>query len=129
MPKVLEKIVLEKQISVIYVTNTASIGHFYNLIDDLYFNYVQEHKIDLILSNIILHTRKYLKEISYYKLELERVKSDLETINKTNKAKRLLMNKGLSEADSHKFIISKSMEMRISKKKLANLIIEQKIDI
>ena len=129
IPKVLEKIVFEKQISVIYITKTASIGQFYNLLDDLYFNFVQEYKMDLVLSTIIMNSRKYLKQIRYYKLELDRVENDFETLKLNNKAKRILINKGLSEADSHKFIIKKSMEMRISKKKLANLIIEQRIDI
>jgi len=41
----------------------------------------------------------------------------------------ILMNKGLNEADSHKFIVHKAMEMRLSKKKIVNLIIEEKIDL
>jgi response regulator NasT len=129
MPKLLERIVLEKKIHVIYITNTPSIGQFYNLFDDIYFNYVQEHKIDLVLSTIIKHTKKYLKEISYLESKRLQVEEELDLLKSTNKAKRILIKKGLSEEDSHKFIVSKAMEMRVSKKKLVNLIIEEKIDI
>lgn len=129
MPKLLEQIVLEKKIQVIYITNTLSIGQFYNLYDDPFFNYIQEHKMDIILSTIIRHTNKYLREIAYLELENMKAKEEITVMKLTSKAKRILMDKGLSEADSHKFIINKSMEMRIPKKKLVNLIIENKIDI
>lgn len=129
MPKLLERIVLEKKIHVIYVTNTLSIGQFYNLFEDIYFNYIQEHKLEVVLSTIIRHTKKYLKSITRLQDDNERLKDEILLMKLTNKAKNLLMKKGLSEADAHKFIVQKSMDMRASKKKVVNLIIEEKIDI
>lgn len=129
MPKLLERIVLEKKIHVIYITNTLSIGQFYNLFDDIYFNYIQEHKMDLMLSTILRHTKKYIRNITQLQDEANKIKEELQLLKLTNKAKVILMNKGLSEADSHKFIINKAMDLRVSKKKLVNLIIEEKIDI
>ena len=38
------------------------------------------------------------------------------------------MKKGLNEEDAHRFILDKSMSMRLSKKLVVNLIIENKID-
>jgi len=129
IPKLLEQIVLEKKIHVIYITNTTSIGQLYNLYKDMYFNYVQDIKLDLVLSTILRHTDKYLHEIQALQKQINQAKEETDLLKRTNKAKPILMNKGLSEADSHKFIIKKSMELRITKKKLVNLIIEQKIDI
>ena len=129
MPKLLERIVMERKTHVVYVTNTVSIGQFYNLFEDLYFNYVQESKLDLVLSTILRHTKKYIKEINIIEDKNRELKEELKTIKQTNKAKRVLMTKGLSEEESHKFIINKAMDLRVSKKKLVNLIIEEKIDI
>lgn len=129
MPKLLERIVLEKKIHVIYITNTPSIGQFYNLFDDIYFNYVHEYKLDTVLSTLLRHTKKYIKSIEYFQFENDRLKDQIEIMKLTNKAKRILMEKGLTEAESHKFIVNKSMNLRISKRKLVNLIIEEKIDI
>jgi response regulator NasT len=129
MPKLFEQIVLEKRIQVVYITNTLSIGQFYNVVHDLYFNYVQEHKIDLILSTILRHTNKYLKQVAILRDKNDGLKEELKTLKLTNKAKRILINKGLSEEESHQFIIQKAMDLRVSKKRLVNLIIENKIDI
>lgn len=129
MPKVLEQIVLEKKIHVIYITNTVSIGQFYNLADDIYFNFIEEHKMDMVLSTLLKNTKKYLINIWYLEKENKQYKDELHLQKLTSKAKRILMSKGLSEADSHRYIISKAMDMRISKIKLVNLIIEEKIDI
>ena len=129
MPKLLERIVLEKKIHVVYITNTPSIGQFYNLFDDIYFNYVQEHKIDLVLGTILKHTKKYMKSIHILEKDNYKLREDIVLLKQTNKAKRILMDKGLSEADSHKFIVNKAMDMRVGKKRVVNLIIEEKIDI
>jgi len=127
--KLLEQIVLEKRLQVVYITNTTSIGQFYNLYENTYFNYVQEFKLDIVLSTVIHHTNKYLRELNYQEYQIQRLKEELDILKSTNKAKLILINKGFSEADAHRYIIEKSMELRITKKKLVNLIIEQKIDI
>ena len=43
--------------------------------------------------------------------------------------KRILISKGLSEAESHKLIQKTAMNYRLSKSEAANLIIKNKIDI
>lgn len=129
IPKVLEQICLEKRIQVVYITNTLSIGQFYNLFEDLYFHYIQEVNIDYLLPRMMETSSKYLRKIRNLEEENKRVKEELLLIKNTNKAKRILMKKGLSEDDAHKFIIDKSMTMRMTKKRLVSLIIENKIDI
>ena len=129
LPKVLEQIVLEKRVQVLYITNTLSIGHFYNLYDDLYFHYVKEENMDILIPRLLETSKKYIGNIHQLQEENRRLNDELELIKNTNKAKRILINKGLSEADAHRFIIDQSMSKRLSKKKIVNLIIENKIDI
>ena len=129
MPKVLEQIVLEKRVQVLYITNTLSIGHFYNLFDDVFFNYIKEEQIDYMITRILELTRKYLRKIKLLNEKNKDLNDELKLLKNTNKAKRVLMNKGLSEGESHRFIIDKAMSMRIPKSEIVNLIIENKIDI
>ena len=129
LPKVIEQIVLERKILVLFISNTPSIGQFYTVVNNLFFHIVKESTLDVELPVIIQSSVKYLKKINILEQDNTRIKDKLELVNLTNKAKRCLINKGLSEEESHQFIQRKSMDMRISKKKLVNLIIENKIDI
>jgi response regulator NasT len=128
LPKVIEGIALEKKMLVIYVNNTDSIGYYYNLIDDLYFVMINESTLDIELPVVIKTNAKYIKRINSLKIENIDLKEQLKLFKLTNKAKRVLIEKGLTEDESHKFIQQKSMSMRISKLKVVNLIIENKID-
>ena len=129
MPKVLEQITLEKRVHVIYVSNTLSIGQFYNLFEDVFFNYIKEENVESVLPKLVEITKKYINRISRLEVQVMSVKEDLSSLKKTKKAKRILIQKGLSEEDAHRLIIDKSMTMRMSKKEIVNLIIENKIDI
>lgn len=129
LPKVIEAIVLEKNIHVIFINNSSSISHYYNLMDDLHFSMIQDYSLEIALPITIGAHSKYVQKIVDLKEQLQESKDEIELMKLTNKAKLVLMKKGLSEAKSHKFIQQKAMSMRISKLKLVNLIIENKIDI
>ncbi len=129
LPKVLESIVLEQKIFVVYVNNTLSTGKFYNVLNNLYFGVINEQNIEIEFMSVLSNSLKYLKEINLFKEENESLKDKLSTMVLVNKAKTILIAKGLNEGDAHKFIQSKAMDLRLSKKQTANLIIENKIDI
>jgi len=129
LPKVIESIVLEKKVLVIFINNTLSIGEFYNVINDLYFSVINEHNMEIELLSVLNNSIKFINEINRLNLEKDRAVEELNTSNVVSKAKRRLILKGLSEADAHKFIQRKAMDLRLSKLETANLIIENKIDI
>ena len=129
LPKVLESIVLEQKIFVIYVNSTLSTGEFYNVLNNLYFSMINIQNLEIEFISVLNNSLKYIREINSYKLKNEQLINELDTIKLVNKAKTVLISKGLSEADSHKFIQRKAMDLRLSKKQTANLIIENKIDI
>lgn len=128
LPNVIERIVLEKKLLVIYINDTNLLGYYYNLINDLYFVMISEVTLDIELPIVIKSNTKYIAKINSLEKEVTSLKDQLILFKLTNNAKRLLMEKGLSEAESHKFIQHKSMSMRVTKLKLVNLIIENKID-
>ena len=122
------KIVLEKKILVIYINNKLSVGQFYNVLNNLYFSIVNDQTLDIELPCILQNTERQIKEINHLNNEIVALKEQLNTINLINNAKRILSNKGYSEADSHQFIQKKSMDLRLSKKLTAELIVKNKID-
>ena len=128
LTKVIEQIVLEKKVVVIFINNKLSVGQFYNVLNDLYFSIVNEQTLDIELPLLLRNNEKYLKEIHFLNNEVNVLKESLETINLINNAKRVLSKKGYSEADSHQFIQKKAMDLRLSKKMTATLIIKNKID-
>ena len=129
LPKLIETIVLERRILVVYINNVSSIGYYNNIINDLYFSIINENSMDIELPLVIKSSTKYTARISNLEYQIKKLEQDNELLILTNKAKLVLMNKGFSEAESHKFIQRKSMSMRVSKRSLVNLIIENKIDI
>lgn len=129
LPKVIERLVLEKKLLVIYINSSNSIGYYYNLINDLYFVMVSEITLDIELPTVIKANTKYVQNMVKLEAKVYELENQLSLIKLTNQAKRVLMTKGLNEEESHKFIQQKAMSLRISKLKLVNLIIENKIDI
>ena len=89
---------------------------------------INDQTLDVELPSILKNTEKYIKEINFLNNEVNNLKERLNSINLINNAKRILSNKGYSEADSHQFIQKKSMDLRLSKKMTAELIIKNKID-
>jgi hypothetical protein len=128
LPKVIEQIVLEKRLQVFYITNTLSVGQFYNLFDDLFFDYMKEETMEILLPRLLKNSKKFIKKIQILEADNKHLSEELLLIKNTNKAKRILIKKGFNEADAHRFIIDKSMSMRLPKKLVVNLIIENKID-
>jgi response regulator NasT len=128
LSKVIEQIVLEKKILVIFIDNKFSVGQFHNVLNNLFFSVINDQTLDVELPSILKNTEKYIKEIYFLNNEVNSLKERLDTINLVNKAKRILSIKGYSEDDSHQFIQKKSMDLRLSKKLTAELIIKNKID-
>ncbi|AIO18307.1 hypothetical protein KQ51_00419 [Candidatus Izimaplasma bacterium HR1] len=128
LPKLIETLVLERKILVIYINNVSSIGYYYNVFNDIFFSMVTEISLEIELPIVINNNSKYTKEIVNLEEEITQLKESNELLKLTNKAKLVLMRKGFTEAESHKLIQRKSMELRVSKLKLVNLIIENKID-
>lgn len=126
---VMESIVNTKSCLVVYINNTVNIGRFHNLLTSSFFLNVEELKIDTILYEMVIKSSSYLREIQYLNYEIEVLNDKLKEEKNINKAKYLLIDKGFSEADSHKLIQKTAMNYRLSKSEAASLIIKNKIDI
>ena len=129
LPKVIERVVLEKKAIVLLVNRTLNIGHFYNVMNDNRFHIINEQSLEQELILTINIASKYNGLIQNLSNDNLKLKSRVNLLENTNKAKRILISKGLSEAESHNIIQKKAMDMRISKNEMVSLIIENKIDI
>jgi len=72
--KVIEQIVLEKKVLVVFINNKLSVGQFYNVLNNLYFSIVNEQSLDVELSSLLHHSEKYLNEIFYLNSEVFKLK-------------------------------------------------------
>lgn len=128
LPKVIERVVLEKKAIVLLITKALNIGQYYNIMNDNRFHTINEQNLEQELILTFTITNKYGGLIQSLSNENEILKNRITLLENTNKAKRKLMLKGLSEADAHNFIQRRAMDMRISKIELVNLIIKNNID-
>lgn len=127
--RVLEQIVLEKQIVLVYIHHQSNITDLHNLINDPYFLLVSKVSVIETLPSILLTIFKWQREVRVLKRELKETSLKLMDIQNNLKAKRILIKKGLSEIDAHNWIQKAAMDKRCKKSDIVNLIIEEKIDI
>jgi hypothetical protein len=129
LSKVLEQLVLREATLVIYVHSGKGVHAFYNIEKDPYFIDVIHHQLDIMFSQKVKLAIKYIKLINRYKQDLQDTVCLYHQLKEELKAKRILMKKGLSETEAHRFIQSKAMQLRKQKNDIVNLIIENKIDL
>ena len=129
LPVAVERLILEQSIHVIYIAQNPSIGPYYSVMNDMYFHHIQQFSIEVELPLLLRTIDKFDKPLQHMKNRHDEMQQKYDTIQLTNKAKRILIERGYSEEDAHQFIQKTAMDMRVSKKKLVSLIIENKIDI
>lgn len=126
--RVLEQIVLQKQIVLVFIHHQSNLNNLYNLLDDPFFLPVSKVNVIETLPSILITIFKWQKEVRALKTELETTSRVLKDNKNTLKAKRLLMNTGMSEEEAHSWIQKSAMEKRCKKSDVVNLIIKEKID-
>lgn len=127
--RVLEQIVLKKQVVLVYIHHQSNIVNLYNLIDDPYFLLIPKVNVIETLPSILITIFKWQREVRMLKSELKETSLKLTETQNTIKAKRILINKGMSEIEAHNWIQKVAMDKRCKKSEIVNLIIEEKIDI
>jgi len=126
---VLEQIVLQKQIVLIYIHHQSNLGNLYNLLDDPFFLPISKLNVIETLPSMLITIHKWQKEVGTLKRELKVTSRDLKELKNTLKAKRMLINKGMSEEEAHNWIQKVAMDRRCKKSDIVNLIIQESIDI
>lgn len=129
LPVLVERLILAKTLHVIYITQNPSIGQFYAVLNDMFFHRVNQFSMDVELPLLIRTIDKFNKPLQHLQHQHETINDKYETLRLTNKAKRILLDRGYTEEEAHQFIQKTAMDLRISKRRLVSLIIENKIDI
>lgn len=128
LPVVLERIILEQTTQVVYITNSTAIGHLHSVYGDIRFHIVNETTMDVELPLALTLIGKFDRALRTLVKERDQAQDQLETMRLTNRAKRVLIDRGYSEEAAHQFIQKEAMDRRLSKRQIVNLIIEEKID-
>lgn len=128
LPVRIEQLVLEGSIHILYINKTAAIGPFYNVLHDMRFHLIQDWTLEVELPLLLRTLDKLDRPYRELERQYESLQDQYDLVVNTNKAKRVLMEHGYTEEDAHQFIQKTAMDRRISKKRLVNLIIQNKID-
>ena len=129
LPVLVERLVLEQTVHIVYVSRTSSIGQFYAVMNDMYFHRIEEFSLEVQLPLLIRTIDKFNQPMERLKQQHDDMKEQYDVMRLTNQAKRYLIDRGYTEEEAHQFIQKTAMDKRISKKRLVSLIIENKIDI
>ncbi len=129
MYTLMEQFVLTKKIHVIFIASTESLGKIQKICSDFYFHRINRQILGVELPMLLRTIRKQNKYILALKTEISNLQKKIHEHETISKAKYLLMEKGMKESSAHMFIQRKAMDLRKSKYIIANLIIQNKIDI
>lgn len=127
--RVIEQIILEQQVAIIYIHNGQWMSHLYNMLHNPFFIELNHKQLELLFYHKVDLSLKYIQMIRQKNNELEVVNEKYNDLKNEIKAKRILMDRGLSEKESHKLIQAKAMKLRKQKKDIVNLIIRNRIDL
>lgn len=116
----IENAVLKKLSTILYITTNTNSNPFRKFIDHPNIMFIDEHKLDIELPFAINMHKKYVAQISKLDKDYKKLSNNLENINLMNKCKRMLMQKGLSENESHKHILKYAMDNHIDKYEACN---------
>jgi response regulator NasT len=125
----IEQLVLSKKIHVVFISETHSLGKIHKLMNDFRFHRINKLLMNAELPMLLTTIQKYstyIMSIEQKTIETQQLLTELELISK---AKFYLMDRGMSEKEAHMYIRKKAMDLRKTKSSVANLIIQNRIDI
>ena len=109
--------ILSENISLILISRVNN----YRCFDNIYnYHYVSDLDFSKSFLDNIIKSDKHINELN---IKINDLKNDIEEIKLCQKAKRKLINKGMSEEDAHKYITKYSMNDRITKMETAKKIL------
>lgn len=121
----LDYLITNKVIPIIYINNTSNYGQFYNVINDVYFTSIEENKLEQLLEIVLNIFIKLRIEFTLMNKKIIKLENKIKDDNLIVKAKlKLMKDLNLSEEESYKYILKKSMNQRKSKGQIAKKILE-----
>ncbi|MDF2699079.1 MAG: hypothetical protein K0Q49_635 [Haloplasmataceae bacterium] len=121
----LDYLVTNKVIPVIYINNVSNFGNIYNVMNDIYFMNMDEMKISSLLEFGIDFFIKLGVQYSFLNKKVEQLEHKLEEEKYVLNAKfKLMKDKNMSEEEAYMFILKQSMDQRVSKVSIAKEILK-----
>ncbi len=119
-----QQLLATKKFKVIYVTTSSEIGALYQVIDNPRFYFLQEYRYSCI-NEILNVMEKANVQLQKLEVEIEFYKDKIEEEKLIKKAKLLLIRNGYQEDAAYQYILKTAMNQRISKKMVAQKILEE----
>lgn len=123
MINLLQMLVFNKEMLIIYISKNLEYGLLYNILNESNFILLEENNV-LAINDILRYAVKAYREIRLLNKKLIRLEDDLNSTNLVREAKlKIMKEKKLSEEEAYKYIINLAMQKRIKKSELSKQII------
>ncbi len=116
----IENAVIQKLATIFYVTTNINSSPFGKFKEHTNLVYIDENKMDVELAISISLYEKYNIQIEKLSSENIKLSKSLKEKNLMNKCKRLLMKKGYSEEEAHRYILKYAMNNHLDKIECCN---------
>lgn len=116
----IENAVLQQVTTIVYITTNVNSNPFRRFHEHPNLIFVDEHKMDIELVAVIQMFEKYTKQIKQLTKENQTLSKQLEENTLMNRCKRILIQRGYSEEEAHKYIQKYAMDNHISKIEACN---------
>jgi len=116
----IENVVTQKISTIIYITSNVNSNPFRRFVSHANLIFVEEGKMDIELPYAIELYSKYAAQIEGLNKEKNKLSKKIEETNSYNRCKLMLIGKGYSEEDAHKYILKYAMDNQIDKNEACN---------
>ncbi len=120
----IENSILQELTTLIYISSNANSNPFRKLLDHPNIVFVDENKMDVELPLAIEMYKKYSQQLSKLNRENKKLIKSVDEMNLMNKCKRMIIKKGYSEEEAHKYILKFAMDNHIDKYEACNRLLE-----
>lgn len=115
LTRFIEHLVLSRTIPVVFLSSTIGIGGLRPLMDQPYFFFLDENKIDCELSPILMAISKFVPILREDADRIRKAETRVDSEKILQKCKLFLIASGMTEEDAHQYILKTAMDHHLSK--------------
>lgn len=115
LTRFIDHLVVSRTIPVVFLSSTSGVGGLQQLVDQPYFFYLDENKMDCELGPTLKAVAKFIPVLKQDEDRIRKAEARVDSEKTLQKCKKRLMASGMSEEEAHQFILKTAMDHQLSK--------------
>lgn len=115
LTRFIDHLVISRTIPVVFLSSTSGIGGLQQLIDQPYFFYLDENKMDCELGPTLKAVAKFVPVLKEDADRIRKAEARVDSEKMLQQCKKRLIASGMSEESAHQFILKTAMDHQLSK--------------